>query len=136
MILLDSNICIAILHSVPAVVNRLSKVEDVVAIPGMVEGELFYGVEKSLRKDDNLRACEEFLQNTPVVYPDHAIMFKFGELKARLERQGNRVDDADIMIAATAICNKSILATGNVRHFERFDELEIQNWFATDQPEV
>ena len=54
---------------------------------------------------------------------------KFGDLKAALEKSGNRVDDADIIIAATAICNDATLATGNVKHFSRFEGLKLQNWF-------
>ena len=56
-------------------------------------------------------------------------MKKFGDHKAMLEKSDDRVDDADIIIAATAICNDATLATGNVKHFSRFEGLKLQNWF-------
>ena len=57
-------------------------------------------------------------------------MKKFGELKAGLEKTGKRVDDADVLIAATAICNNATLATGNLKHFSRFEGLKVENWFS------
>ena len=96
----------------------------------MVTAEL--GLEKSTRKNENENkaATEEFLEGVEIAYSDHEIMVKFGELKGTLERQGMRIDDADLIIAATALCRNAALATGNVKHFERIDGLRIENWFA------
>lgn len=131
MILLDTNVCIAYLHGDENVRRRqLQAFEaDAVRIPGMVEGELFYGVEKSSRRDENLRSTQTFLSMIPVCHADDATMRRFGELKASLELSGRRVDDADVLIAATALCLNARLATGNVRHFRRFEDLQIENWF-------
>ena len=107
MILLDTNICIGILHANPKVLGHVQVANEVIGIPAMVEGELYYGVEKS-----------DFREG------------KFGDLKASLERQGRRVDDADVIIAATALTLDATLATGNTGHFARFDGLKIENWFS------
>ena len=72
----------------------------------MVEGELFYGVEKSERRDENRER----------------------ELKAKAEAAGRRVDDADVIIAATALRHGAVLVTGNTRHFSRFEGLKIDDW--------
>ena len=95
----------------------------------MVLGELYYGIEKSQNRAENLLQTEGFLGTVSVIHADDAVMKKFGDLKATLEKSGNRVDDADIIIAATAICNGATLATGNVKHFSRFEGLKLQNWF-------
>ena len=129
MILLDTNVCVGILHSDPKVASHLAESNDLIAIPGMVEGELYYGIEKSVRKGENRAATEDFLEGVEIAYSDHEIMAKFGELKGLLERQGTRIDDADLIIAATALCRNAALATGNVKHFERIDGLRIENWF-------
>ena len=94
------------------------------------KASFFYGIEKSTRKSENKAATEFFLEGVEIVYSDHEIMAKFGELKGELERQGTRIDDADLIIAATALCCNAALATGNVKHFERIDGLRIENWFA------
>ena len=130
MIVLDTNVCVGIRHSDPKVASHLAESNDLIAIPGMVEGELYYGIEKSTRKSENKAATEEFLEGVEIVYSDHEIMAKFGELKGILERQGTRIDDADLIIAATALCRNAVLVTGNVKHFERIDGLRIENWFA------
>lgn len=131
MILIDTNICIAYLHGDRNVTRKLLRADetDHVMIPGMVEGELFYGVEKSGRKEENREKTEQLLALIPVCHADDAVMKKFGELKAALEKEGNRVDDADVLIAATALCADATLVSGNVRHFRRFKGLKLENWF-------
>ena len=130
MILLDTNVCVGFLHGDPRVLEKHAQATDLMAVPGMVLGELYYGIEKSKNRVENLLQTEGFLNTVAIIHADDTVMRKFGEIKASLERSGNRVDDADVIIAATAICNDATLATGNVRHFSRFDELKLQNWFS------
>ena len=54
---------------------------------------------------------------------------KFAELKARMEAIGQPRADFDLLIAATALCNSLILATGNIAHFMDIPGLEAENWF-------
>ena len=129
MILLDTNVCIGFLHGDRRVLSRHAQATELMSIPGMVLGELYYGIEKSQNRAENLLQTERFLDTVSIVHADDAVMKTFGDLKAALEKSGNRVDDADIIIAATAICNDATLATGNVKHFSRFEGLKLQNWF-------
>ena len=129
MILLDTNVCVGFLHGDPRVLSQHAQATELMAVPGMVLGELYYGIEKSQSRAENLLQTERFLGTVSVIHADDAVMKKFGDLKAVLEKAGNRVDDADIIIAATAICNDATLATGNVKHFSRFEGLKLQNWF-------
>ena len=55
-------------------------------------------------------------------------MARFGEEKARLAIAGTPVEDADILIASIALVNGFQVATGNIRHFNRFEELDILVW--------
>ena len=128
--LLDTNICIRFLRGDQSVVGRLLNADenDDLRIPAMVEGELFYGVEKSVRRDENREKVKSLLTILPVCHTDDETMEKFGELKARAEAAGKRVDDADVIIAATAMRHNAVLVTGNARHFSRFDGLEIEDW--------
>lgn len=52
----------------------------------------------------------------------------FGELKARLEHKGTRLDDMDLLIAATALDRNLILVTHNKKHFSRIPRLKIEDW--------
>ena len=130
MTILDTNICVRFLRGDESVVRRLLDADenDDLRIPAMVEGELFYGVEKSERRDENRETVKALLAFLPVCHADDETMEKFGELKAKAEAAGRRVDDADVIIAATAMRHGALLVTGNTRHFSRFDGLEIEDW--------
>jgi tRNA(fMet)-specific endonuclease VapC len=39
-------------------------------------------------------------------------------------------DDFDLLIGVTAIENKLILVTDNIKDFEQLDGIKIENWFA------
>ena len=130
MTILDTNICVRFLRGDESVVRRLLDADenDDLRIPAMVEGELFYGVEKSERRDENREKVKSLLAFLPVCHADDETMEKFGEFKAKAEAAGRRVDDADVIIAATAMRHGALLVTGNTRHFSRFDGLEIEDW--------
>ena len=50
-----------------------------------------------------------------------------------LEKQGKKIGDMDMFIAATALEENLILVTGNTDHFERIPGLRIENWM--ERPE-
>jgi len=57
----------------------------------------------------------------------------FGELKFSLQKRGEMLPDADIIIASVALCKCSKLITGDFRtgrsgHFSRFKNLTLENW--------
>jgi len=129
VIFLDTNVCIAIMHADERVLKRVRQVHESVAVPAIVAGELYYGVAKSSCVEKNMETTEKFLAALSVYHTSNEIMKLFGMLKAKLELNGTRIDDADVLIAATALVYGAKLATGNVRHFKRFDGLQIENWF-------
>ena len=53
---------------------------------------------------------------------------QYGETRAFLERQGTRLADPDLRIAATALSRDLIMVTGNTRHFNRVPGLAVENW--------
>ena len=46
----------------------------------------------------------------------------------RLKKSGLIIDEFDILIGATAIANNMILVTRNIKHFERLENIKIDNW--------
>ena len=52
----------------------------------------------------------------------------YAKEKARLEKKGAKIDDFDLLIAATAVRNNLILITNNTKHFKRIHRLTIQDW--------
>lgn len=55
-------------------------------------------------------------------------METFGDLKAKLEKAGKTIDDMDLLIGSTALSHNLILVTNNIKHLEKIEGLEIENW--------
>jgi predicted nucleic acid-binding protein len=45
-----------------------------------------------------------------------------------LEKDGNLIEDADILMAAIAIVEDLVLITNNTSHFNRVKGLSLDNW--------
>ena len=128
MILLDTDICIEILRGNKVVIEKRLRRDERVAICFMTVGELFYGAERSKYKLKNLNLVDEFILSIDIINTDFGILRKFGELKSNLYEKNIMLSDADILIASTALTKCSKLITGNIKHFNRFENLVIENW--------
>ena len=128
MIVLDTDICIGLLRGNRHVIERRRRRPDDVAVSFMTVGELFYGAEKSSAPEANRDRVERFLLTVIRLDSDFEILRRFGQEKARLQRDGLLLPDADLLIAVTALRYRASLSTGNTRHFERFPGLRIEDW--------
>ena len=52
----------------------------------------------------------------------------FGHWKRLLQQRGTPIEDMDLAIASIAITLPARLATGNMRHFSRIEDLDAQDW--------
>jgi tRNA(fMet)-specific endonuclease VapC len=128
MILLDTDVCIEILRKNMNVINAREQYDENVGISFVTVGELYYGVQKSSNPEKNFHLVEEFLITINVIQSNLEIMKKFGILKAFLKINNQLLPDADILIASTTYMAAQKLVTGNVKHFQRFPDLVIENW--------
>ena len=97
----------------------------------IVVGELFKGAFRSADAERHLRNIEQRILPAVTVLPyDVGVAREFGRLRAGLEETRKLLPDADIQIAATSIFHQLTLVTGNLRHFERFDGLEVSTVLA------
>ncbi len=128
MILLDTDICVEILRKNEKVISSREKFNDDIGISFISVGELYYGAERSANPENNIRLIEEFLITINIIHSDIDIMIKFGKLKAYLKNNNILLPDAYLLIAATTFIKAERLITGNVKHFERFPNLSIENW--------
>jgi tRNA(fMet)-specific endonuclease VapC len=129
--LLDTNICIYIINQRPAQVFRHFEGLPVgdIGISSVTGAELAYGVEKS-GSTRNRQALEKFLAPLEIVAFDAEAMRQYGQLRARLEKQGTPIGPLDTLIAAHAMALGSTLVTNNLREFERIPGLSLTNWAA------
>lgn len=86
--------------------------------------ELYSGVFKSARKEENEQKVLEFFSGLDEVFGlDVTVVKKFGEIKNQLEKAGNNIEDFDLLIAATCLAHGCVLITLNTKHFERVPNL-------------
>ncbi len=101
--------------------------EDGAGISIISFGELIYGAYKSTSSEHSLSIALSFIKesNLQIVDLNQEVIFNFGTLKAELEKAGVRLEDFDLLIAATALVNNLILITRNIKHFKRIKGLKL-----------
>jgi len=100
----------------------------------VVIGELYKGAYRSQHRERHLTNIEQRVLAAVSVLPyDTSIAKVFGKIRAHLEEIGTILPDADIQIAATAITHNLELITGNLRHFRRVPDLQVNNILANSR---
>lgn len=131
--LLDTNAAVAIIRGKPAVVRaRLAEALNSggrVAISTVVAYELWYGVSKSARREENAGLLRMFLSGNVELIPfDGETAALAGDIRARLEKNGNMIGPYDLMIAAHTLNLQATLITANVSEFGRVEGLTWEDW--------
>jgi tRNA(fMet)-specific endonuclease VapC len=130
---LDTNVCIGLINRsavrVRARFGEAVRAGSVLCVSTVVLHELWYGVEKSARRDHNTERLRTFLSGLIEVLPfDDADARATGAVRAELERAGTPIGAYDTMIAGQAIRRGFTLVTANTREFARVDDLMWEDW--------
>lgn len=128
MKVLDTDTCIEILRGNEAVIERRAQTSDDVVTTWITAAELRYGAAKSVAPEKNHALVTKFLATLPVLGLDAAAAQIFGEAKALLERQGQRLADADLLIGAIAAAKQATIVTGNTKHYARIPGVALEDW--------
>jgi tRNA(fMet)-specific endonuclease VapC len=127
--LLDTDTCIYWLKGDRSVLESLQQAGmGRIAISVITAAELYFGAYHSAHVAENLARAEAFVNQLPVFPLDNTALRVFGRVKSELRKQGQPVADFDLLIAATAMTADRILVTNNTRHYERIENLRIENW--------
>ncbi len=128
--ILDTNICKYIIKKKPeATINKFLKMKtDSIGISIITISELYYGVAKSLKPDENTIALEQFILPLSPVSFNKEDAIAYGKLRASLERKGKVIGAMDMLIAAQALSRDLILVTNNEREFKKIEGLAVENW--------
>jgi tRNA(fMet)-specific endonuclease VapC len=128
------------------VLSEIMKAKDAQVVATAVAYESLYGklttsvitvmeIVKGLHKAGQAAAMNRFLagiQSSEVLPFDQSCAEIAGKVFGDLERAGQPIGRADVMIAAIAITHELTLATGNRRHYERIQALgyplRLVNW--------
>ncbi len=132
--ILDTNICIYWLKGNTEIEKKILDVGfDNVGTTIITIAELYYGAYKSKKVDSNLESLRELEGQIYVLQTSKRVGEHFGIVKATLEKKGEIIEDADILIASIVLINNSVLVTNNPSHFERIEGLQIENWMKDDK---
>jgi tRNA(fMet)-specific endonuclease VapC len=127
--LLDTNIVSYFLQGDRIVArNLLRHSVDKLGVSIITQAEVAVSLASKKKGSKSYKDIVEFLDLLYIVGFNDDMSFKFGEIKFDLIKKGQMIDDADIMIASTAIIKNMILVTNNEKHFGRIDSLSIENW--------
>jgi tRNA(fMet)-specific endonuclease VapC len=128
--LLDTNIVTAILKQNPKVTEQLkvlNRQNEEVFISAMTYYEIERGLlaVKAVKKLSNF---ENSVQKYQVLLLDNMAIFKkASKIYADLRQKGLPIQDADIFIAATAICHNLILVSHD-SDLSRITGLQLEDW--------
>ena len=128
MILIDTDICIELLKGNKRILQRRDQYDGPVGVCFMTIAELYYGAEKSKEPSKNMDTIEKLLLTLEIVHTDISILKRFGMIKEHLQKEGEPIADADILIASATLEKAEKLITGNTRHFERIAGVALENW--------
>ena len=129
MYLLDTNILIYSFNGNPRVRDNFSlNAARPKYISAITYGELLYGAKKSQRQTENLAKVYYLKNLCPVLPIDENIIENYSTLKAAYAPKGIVLDDADLLIAATALAYRFVLVTHNLKHFQKIKELTVEDW--------
>ena len=91
--------------------------------------ELRYG--SALREDSEVfweRIDQEIISRVNILHIGIKEALAAGDILASLRKTGQNAGVEDVLIAASALANKCIIITANIRHFSRIGGLEVKNW--------
>ena len=133
--LLDTNIISELTRPDPSphVIHQLERYGHEAAITCITWHELLYGLER-LPEGRKRTYLAEFINEVvkptfPILSYEAVAAQWHARERARLDSIGQTVGFADGQIASLAVTANLILVTRNVKDFDSFDGLKIENWF-------
>jgi len=127
--LLDTNTCIAVMRSHPAVVQRMAALPPAdCAISAITSYELLTGVEKCSQPAKERAKVQLLFSTVQQLAFSVAAAEEAAVIRALLESQGQTIGPYDLLLAGQARSLGLILVSANTAEFSRVSGLAIENW--------
>lgn len=126
---LDTNICSYILRKRPLhLIQRFEGLmHDQLWLSAIVAAELRYGAEKLGSQKFTLQ-IEHWLSGFNILPWPSVATYPYAKVRAELAGKGTPIGGMDLLIAAHAMAEDSVLVTNNSREFKRVPGLAIEEW--------
>ena len=126
--LLDTDACIFFLRGKYKLADKIAAIGvENCFISEITIAELLFGAENSGDPEKHMKEVLFFEQNFKIV-PLYSSLRLYAKEKARLRKNGNMIAEFDLLIGSTAIKNNLILVTRNKKHFNRINQIKIEDW--------
>ena len=126
--LLDTNICIYYIKGKYKLKEKFKSAgSGSFLISEITLAELKFGVANSQSPNRNMESLKKFLTGVQIL-PIFDSLDVYANEKARLRKAGQPIDDFDLLIGTSAIANDLVLVTNNIKHFERLNDIKIEDW--------
>ncbi|MGB9440430.1 MAG: type II toxin-antitoxin system VapC family toxin, partial [Desulfobacterales bacterium] len=109
--------------------HMLAQSPSELAIPAVVLFELEVGIAKSTSPNKRKSQLQEITALVNILPFGIAESRSAAQIRVELEKQGLPIGPYDVLIAATALANNTILITHNQKEFGRIEGLKIEDWF-------
>ncbi|MBP1900887.1 putative nucleic acid-binding protein [Halorubrum trapanicum] len=97
-------------------------------VPTQVVYELYVGVGHSERTSREAETIRSVLQTRPIIDFTEDVAKQAGCIDGQLRRDGSRIGQGDIRIAATAIRHNEPVITGNPNDFNRIPDVGVREY--------
>lgn len=109
--------------------NKLSEIQiSDMMISSLTVAELYYGVEKSIKKNENLSSLNYFLLPFDIINFDSSDAMVYGRIRNELRKAGTPIGSNDLLIASQAISRDLILVSNNEKEFQRVPNIKLESW--------
>jgi tRNA(fMet)-specific endonuclease VapC len=126
--LLDTDTCVSRLRRKFAIDRRIDHVgKQSCFLSEITIAELRFGAERGNQREEQMFLIDSMYDEFTVLPITPAIRHYASE-KVRLWSTGQKIEDLDLLIGATALRHGLILVTNNTKHFERMQSLQLDNW--------
>lgn len=125
---LDTNIITYFLKQYPSIVAAINRMEasgDSLRIPAIA----YYETKRwliSINAQNKANVFKDMMQLFPIVQMTENTYDIGARVYVDLYREGKIIEDADILIAASAIEHGAVLLTNNAAHFARVRDLKFE----------
>lgn len=128
--LLDTNICIALVHKPePLLKQKLAgKQPKDIVLCSVVKAEMIFGARKSQRVAENMKQLESFFAPFDSLPFDDRAAEHYGAHRALLAKSGTPIGHNDLMIASIALAHDVTVVTRNISEFVRVTGLRVEAW--------
>lgn len=128
--ILDTGFLIDLIQGEKAAQKKAEKLEQQdrsLKISSATLFELYTGIEKSSKPEEEKEKVKQVLESKTVIDIDKKISKKAGKLNGRLLNDGEIIQSFDTLIAATALIHEEKILTPD-EDFQKIENLETENY--------